>query len=116
MKLPGSINFRNELKIILFIFLLSPAACSSEIDIWDEQPTMPVVYALINPLDTLHYVRVQRSFIIRKKEDWQNLPPDSLYFSDVEVILYGRKNGENMWVRQFQESIEPKEDGLFPTA
>jgi hypothetical protein len=91
-------------------------SCSTDLDVWDEQATMPVVYALINPLDTVHYVRVQRSFIIRKKEDWQKLPPDSLYFNDVEVFLYGRKNGENMWVRQFQESIEPKEDGFFPTA
>lgn len=100
----------------MVISLLAVAACSTELDIWDEQPTMPVVYALINPLDTVHYVRVQRSFIIRQKEDWQNLPPDSLYFNDVEVYLYGRKNGENRWVRQFKESIEPKGEGFFPTA
>ena len=90
-------------------------SCSTDLDVWDEQSSKPIIYALINPQDTVHYVRVQRTFMARSQEEWLSFNTDSLYFNDVEVYLFGRKKGESKWVRQFSETIEQKEDGFFPT-
>ena len=54
----------------IFIFLMFGFfSCSSEIDILTEEyKTTPVITALINPWDSVHSVRVQKTFLIRDKD------------------------------------------------
>ncbi len=99
----------------LYIFLLAfVIGCSSDLDIIYDQPTVPVVYALINPYDTMHYVRVQKTFVINTKDDWSYLNSDSLHFDDVEVFLYGKTGDSIKWVEQFTKTSVVKDDGFFP--
>lgn len=103
------------MKRSMIAVLLILAGCTTKVEVFDEQPTVPVIWALFNPYDTVQYVRVQRTFIIRDKKDWDTFSQDSLQFRDVEVFLHGRKNGETKWTEQFFETDMVKDDGFFPT-
>ncbi len=97
------------------IFLLCfTIGCSSDLEINSGHPSVPVVYSIINPYDTVHYVRVQKTFIINKKEDWATLNPDSLQFRDVDVFLYGKAGDSINWAEQFSETTIIKDEGFFP--
>jgi len=74
---------------ILYIFLVF-VGCSSDLDIMQDYPTIPVVYAAINPYDSVHYVRVQKTFSIYQKDDISSLNSDSLQFEYVDVSLIGK--------------------------
>ena len=98
--------------IFLFAFLVG---CSSDLDINSGHPAVPVVYAIINPYDTVHFVNVQKTFIITTKEDWSKFNPDSLQFRDVEVFLYGKAGNTIKWVEQFSQTTTVKDNGFFPS-
>jgi len=97
--------------IFLFAFLVG---CSSDLDINSGHPAVPVVYAIINPYDTVHFVNVQKTFIINTKEDWSKFNPDSLQFRDVEVFLHGKAGNTIKWVEQFSRTTSFKDNGFFP--
>lgn len=97
---------------VFLIFFL--AGCSSDLDIMDNHETVPVIYSVINPYDTVHYVRVQRTFKINKKEGWSRLNPDSLQYKNVEVFLHGKVGDSVKWTEKFTETTSGKDDGFFP--
>jgi hypothetical protein len=81
----------------------------------EEHEPVPVIWAILDPYDSVQYVRVQRTFLIREKEDWETLNRDSLEFNDVEVFLYGSLDGQIKWREQFIKTTRSKEDGFFPS-
>ncbi len=103
-----------KVNTILFLLLLILAGCSSDLEINSGHPDVPVVYAVMNPYDTMHYVRVQRIFTINRKEDWAALNPDSLQFQDVEVFVHGKVGDSVKWTEKFSETESDKDDGFFP--
>ncbi len=103
------------MKASIFFLLIIVFGCSSDLDIIYDHPTVPVVYAIINSLDTVHYVKVQKTFIINTNNDWSNLSSDSMEFDDVEVFLYGKTGDSLKWVEQFTETTVAKDDGFFPS-
>jgi hypothetical protein len=101
--------------VILYLGLLViVCGCTTDLEINNGHPTVPVVYAIINPYDTIHYVRVQKTFIINRKEDWIVLNPDSLQFRNVEVFLIGKMGDSVKWTEQFTETTVLKDTGFFP--
>jgi hypothetical protein len=88
--------------------------CSDEIPIMNDHPTVPVVYAQIDPYDTINYVRVGRTFQINEKEDWVKLVRDSLEFDKVEVFILGKRGDQIVWRERFFETSAIKDTGFFP--
>ena len=99
-----------------FLFICFLAGCSEELTIMDFEGDYPVVYAIINPYDTVHYVRVQKTFPLYTKSDLTNLTSESLLYQDVEVRLEGTVEGSILWTRSFQKVRIDREDGFFPSA
>lgn len=114
-RIPPHPFYSLAMKSFLLFILLLLCACSTDIHIMEEHDPVPVVWAILDPYDSVQYVRVQRTFLIREKADWETLNRDSLEFKDVEVFLYGKKDGEIKWVEQFVETTMEKKDGFFPT-
>lgn len=98
-----------------FIYLLVlPWGCSTDLPIVNEHPAVPVIYAQIDPYDTVNYVRVEKTFKINRKEDWGMLNRDSLMYKKVEVCLHGKKGEIITWTEQFKETEAIKDTGFFP--
>lgn len=107
-------NARNFITVVLALVSLMFCGCSSEIDILTEEfKTVPVITALINPWDSIHNVRVQRSFIIRDKEGALLQSSDSLYFKQVEVRIIGLNDGQEIFHYNFEKTFIEKDTGDF---
>ncbi|MFC2117263.1 hypothetical protein ACFLSY_01305 [Bacteroidota bacterium] len=100
--------------VFVFSFLIS--SCEEEIDLIMESPSTPVIYCLINPFDTVHYVRVTKTYIPDNVNNNIPLSDDSLYFSgEVEVSLERWNENRAIETIKFQKTTEiSKDHGLFP--
>ena len=57
------IFMRRLLFFILILSVLFNQSCQQDIDLFIESPTEAIAYALINPRDTIHIVRVQKTYV-----------------------------------------------------
>lgn len=64
-------------------------SCNNEVDLTGEYEDTPVVYCLLNPGDTAHYIRIQKAFLINGNVLQTAQIPDSLKYdpSDLDVKI-----------------------------
>lgn len=65
---------------IIFFLLLVFISCENEIDLYDEFAQMPVVYGLVNPNDSTHIIRINKTFM----PDYN--PKEALFNSDLKTF------------------------------
>jgi len=99
---------------ILFVFLIN--SCESDIDLIFESSGKPVVYCLLNPKDSIQYLRISRSFIIRGNPAGQPVSPDSLILNENFYAYLESENPDGTRkIHYFQlASINQRDSGLFP--
>lgn len=87
------------------------AGCSTEFDVNDEWEEIGVVYCLLDPSDSVQYVRLQRAYLNNERDAMElaNLH-DSIYYTD-EVQVTLSVLGETY--RLSPVKIERKNDGDF---
>lgn len=89
--------------------------CSTDLDILEPKQPVAVIYSFINPYDSIHFVRVQKTFLISEKSDIKNINNDSLLFKSVLVSLQGKKGDSILWTEDFREFPVIKDTGFFPS-
>ena len=81
--------FKNNLRkltiTVLIIFIIT--ACETSIDIIKEGPSQPVVYCILNKDDSIHYVRLEKSFSGAKNALNMAKIADSIYYKSANVRL-----------------------------
>jgi hypothetical protein len=106
------------------VFILLPllglflSTCSNEFNIAAPWKSIPVVYAILSPADTAHYVRVEKAFL---DPDASALTvaqiADSLYYgeNDVAVYIENVANGNKVPLTRVNGTLEGfvREGGLF---
>lgn len=103
--------------------LLFPS-CSEDFQVTAPYKEVTVVYGLLNPLDTAHYIRIQKAFLDENKSAIRMATnPDSSHFSQLNVTLTAFSDPEGNQpvqthtldkVNLNQEGFT-KEDGAFFT-
>ena len=108
----------NSFKILLavIVLLLTINSCEEEIDIIMEGESVPIIYCLIDPFDTLHYVRVSKTYLPDNEINKIPLSADSLYYQgEIEVSLEHWVDNQAIETIIFQKQTEIiKDQGLFP--
>ncbi len=101
--------------LTLLIFLLPFLSCRNDLGLVMPEETVPVIYGLISPQDTVHRVRITRTFSGEGSALQMAQNCDSLYFPDAEVFLELRNpDGRVIERRQLRKTIQPdREEGLF---
>ncbi len=96
-------------KLLLYITLLSPllAACETDPDIYIDSAPQPVIFGVINASDTVHYLKIGRTFGAHSDPRESVGIWDSLYFPDVQVEV----NSGRVVVERITNI--PKDSGLF---
>lgn len=100
--------------ILVLTFLLL-ASCEEEIDHPIAEYTWPVVHCLLNFEDTVHYVRLGKTFSGPNVDDMMS-NPDSLYFREANVyfdILEGNYTKETIKL-EVCDDLE-RDPGVFPS-
>ncbi len=77
-------------KLLLAVIGISTifVSCENELDIYAENEESMVVFGLINPKDTVHYIKVQKSFQEEGNEVQAALDPSIIYYDDNEITVY----------------------------
>lgn len=101
---------------LLILVSLLFGSCENELDILEDYQEIPVIYGLINPVDSNHYVRVQKGYLGpgNALEFAQNA--DSLYYdtASVRITLEKIVNGNPQPVGTFRPDFTVvKEEGVF---
>ena len=105
--------------IYLIILLLFPFyySCEEEINVFVGGDPAPIAYCLLNPYDSVQYVRLTRTYIVDNGTSGYPSSVDSLYFDgEIQVSLERWENYQVKEIIEFEQydSII-KEPGDFPT-
>lgn len=103
----------NIYKAVFLIAII--VACDNEIDLFDSVDPIPVVYGVICPDDSVHQIKLTKTF--GSDYNWAKDAKinDSLYYQNPEVFLDLRSDSGYVLerIRFYETIIENKEDGLF---
>ena len=114
-----SLKMKRHVIIYFIILLLFPIyySCEDEIDVFSDGDSVPIVYCLLNPYDTVQYVRLTRTYIVEKGTTGFPSSVDSLYFDgEIQVSLERWENDQVMETIEFEQyDGKVKDPGAFPT-
>ena len=109
------------MKIWHFLFaLLLITSCKDDLDVTADYKEVPVVYGLLNPQETTHYIRIQKGFLTEGNALLASGIADSIYYPDVltvKLIPYynGSQSGSPITLNRVDGDALglPKQTGIF---
>lgn len=105
--------------LVLLLATVFIVGCDNELNLVADHKEIPIVYGLIDQLDTAQYIRVERAFVdlnISANTIAQN--PDSLYYEGITVKLVKQSTGEEYTLERVDGNLEgyPRDEGVFATS
>ncbi len=99
---------------ILFLLFCS---CNNDLEVLRPGMTVPVVFGLVSPQDSVYRIRMTRSFLAEGDIEAVTGNADSLYFNYADVRLQLRTPDGGIIVEKEMKltQIQDKRDGLFVT-
>ena len=106
--------------LLVLITLASIVSCDNDLDIIAEWKDIPVVYGILNAQDSVHYVKLNKTFLGQGDVMSMAQEFDSLHYNQEEVglrlIEYRRSGGQ--YIESKSIEMEPifnsdKPDGIF---
>ncbi len=98
-----------------FIFAFGFSSCNEKIDINADYDVTPVIFGLLDHHDSIHYVKITKTFLGEGNNYDFAKVPDSSYFTNVEAkvieLLDGEKTGREWMLKD--STINTKKDGIF---
>jgi hypothetical protein len=92
------------------------SSCENDLDILEDYKEIPVIYSLVNPTSTTHYVRVQKAYLGEGNALLMAQESDSLYYDTAKVRVYLEKLSFNTVVQSYPfypDYTQFKAEGLF---
>ncbi len=110
-----NLTFKKTRIALLCFFALSFASCEPEFAPYIVSQATPIVYGIVNPLDSLYQVRLTKSFVGPASAYTYAQLPDSIYFPEAQVFLETYKNGSFLLQSTKLEKVQihNREDGIF---
>jgi len=103
--------------VVLCLISISLLACETDLKIADPSfKPKPIIYCFINPLDSVQYIRVGRSFSAFGDPELARMQSDSIYFEqfDISLTLYTH-DGDSVLISPARRDDLEKEPGYFGT-
>ena len=108
-------SLNNYFYIVFLIILFISFSCETEVDDAVYMENIPVVYSLINPDDSIHYVKLTKTIQAGNNTNKVVKIVDSLYYENPDVKLEIRtQTGWGVYKNKFEKTIDYlKEPGYF---
>lgn len=100
----------------LFASCILFSSCENDLDILEDYKEIPIIYSLVNPSSSTHYVRVQKAFLGAGNALLMAQESDSLYYDTSKVRVYLEKLSFNTVIQTHQfypDYTQFKAEGLF---
>ncbi len=106
------------MRSFFYLFFLTSIipSCNTDVDLIGDYKVTPVVYGLLDQSDSLHYIRINKTFLGQGNAFEMALVPDSSYFQDVDATVTEiLANGTTGRVWQLRDTIidGKSENGVF---
>ena len=106
--------------LLLLPFGLLLSGCSNDFEVTAPWKEIPVVYGILSPQDTAHYIRIEKAFLDPDKSAFEIAQiADSLYYpeSSITVWLERTDNQNRISLHRVDGALEghPREPGVFAT-
>jgi len=99
---------------LLYVVLVLLIGCDEDLKILTPDfQSVPVVYGVIDPFDSIQSIRVERSFRIKDQAGAQLQDADSLFYDSVQVWLTGLIQEQEMWRIELKKIFIEKDSGSF---
>jgi hypothetical protein len=108
----------SKLLLLTLPFFAIWSACSNDFDVTTDWTEIPVVYAILSPTDTAHYIRVEKAFLdpVKGAPEIAKIA-DSLYYPEnaIRVFLVRELNGDRMQLTRVDGAREGivRKTGVF---
>lgn len=100
--------------LLILIVLFALSGCKEEVDVNSEWQEIPVMYCILSPQDSVHYVRLNKAFLGDIPADQMADESDSLFYDAADVWISVMENGSEIAQLNFVETNEiPKDSGYF---
>ncbi|MDX1912637.1 MAG: DUF4249 family protein [Saprospiraceae bacterium] len=104
--------------LLLLPFGLFLSACANDFDVTAPWKEIPVVYGILSPQDSAHYIRVEKAFVDPEKSALEIAQiADSLYYPEnaITVWLENTDNQSRIQLQRVDGALEgyPREEGIF---
>ena len=102
---------------VLYTIIISiiVTSCNNEIDVIDEVDSKPVVYSLLNLMDTAYSVSLTKTFIGLENIYTLASNTSTVFYPSADVRLEARTGDKIIWSTSFYQSEQIKEEGIFPS-
>lgn len=106
------------IRLILISSLTGLISCGNDLDITVYADPVPVVYGIVCPNDSVHRIRLMKSFICEENIFLHSHDPDSIYYPEAQVFLETRTPTGEVVQRTEMHLVElpEREPGLFVTS
>lgn len=96
------------------------SACSNDFEVTAPWKEIPVVYGILSPQDTAHYIRIEKAFLDPERSALEIAQiPDSLYYpaNAITVWLEDKATQNRLQLQRVNGTLEgyPRAGGLFAT-
>lgn len=110
-----------KIKRALYFFLIIPlivASCSDELQVQLDKPLdRPVIFCLLNPNDSIQYLRIQKIFLGQENALTTAKNHDSIYYPGATVMLEEIVDGKVVLEHLMTPTFDRiKDDGIFASA
>ena len=100
--------------LLLFLLVAAGSSCNNDLDIDAPYRDMPIVYCILNPADSIHYLRLEKSFSGNANAYDMAAQPDSIYYPDAQVVLERWNNNEiKESYSMLREELPSRDPGIF---
>jgi len=102
--------------ILSLILILLNQSCEEDIEVFSGGQSVPIVYCLLNPSDTVHFVRVSKTYMIERHTNGITSEADSLEYPGKIRITLERWIGDELIDTHTLNKISgiEKDNGNFP--
>lgn len=104
--------------LLLLPFGLLLSACANDFDVTAPWKEIPVVYGILSPLDSAHYIRIEKAFVDPNRSALEIAQiADSLYYPEnaIAVWLERTDNQARIQLKRVNGALEgyPRDPGVF---
>lgn len=100
--------------ILILMILQGVTSCSNDLVVLAPYKDIPVVYCILNPKDSTHYLRLEKSFLGEDNAYEMARETDSIYYPGASVLLERWADGERKEQLALERVLNPvRNSGIF---
>lgn len=117
MTIPPAGNLSGIPKLLALSLLVWISSCSAEIDLILPGDPLPVIYCLLDPADSVQYVRVGSTWSIPAGESFRKPEQEELLMDESAIIYLAAEYSDRKQEIFYAKRIHtiPKDSGWFPS-